>query len=68
MDITNLKTSININEIGREMYKLMSELYAPECAKGIRWNDPALDIKWPADVTIISEKDAQYPDYTIRTL
>lgn len=30
MDITNLKTSINIDEIGREMYQLMSELY-PIC-------------------------------------
>ncbi len=46
----------------------MSEFYAPECARGVRWNDPAFDIKWPADVTIISEKDTQYPDYTIRTL
>ncbi len=48
-----------------EVFYQMSEFYAPECARGIRWNDPVFDIKWPADITIISEKDAQYPDYTI---
>ncbi len=52
-------------ESNTEVFYQMSEFYAPECARGIRWNDPVFDIKWPADVTIISEKDAQYPDYTI---
>ncbi len=52
-------------ENNTEVFYQRSECYTPECARGIRWNDPAFDIKWPADVTIISEKDAQYPDYTI---
>ena len=45
-----------------EVFYQMSAYYAPECARGVRWNDPAFDIKWPAEVKVISEKDMQYPD------
>jgi dTDP-4-dehydrorhamnose 3,5-epimerase len=47
-----------------EVFYQMSAFYAPECARGIRWNDPAFDIDWPAEVKVISEKDMQYPDYS----
>jgi dTDP-4-dehydrorhamnose 3,5-epimerase len=47
-----------------EVFYQMSEFYAPDCARGVRWNDPAFDIVWPGDVTVISEKDNQYPDFT----
>jgi len=47
-----------------EVFYQMSEFYAPECARGARWNDPAFDIVWPGDVTVISERDNQYPDFT----
>ena len=40
----------------------MSEMYHPECARGLRWNDPALAIRWPLPDPIISERDARYPD------
>lgn len=48
---------------GTEVFYQMSENYAPECAKGIRWNDSAIGIVWPGDVRIISEKDRGYPDF-----
>ncbi|GJQ58175.1 MAG: dTDP-4-dehydrorhamnose 3,5-epimerase [Candidatus Scalindua sp. AMX11] len=48
-----------------EVFYQMSEFYAPQSARGVRWNDPAFDIKWPADVVVISEKDERYPDYTM---
>jgi dTDP-4-dehydrorhamnose 3,5-epimerase len=35
--------------------------YAPGYEKGIRYNDPELNIQWPLDVTVISEKDENYP-------
>ncbi|MDP3791624.1 MAG: dTDP-4-dehydrorhamnose 3,5-epimerase [Candidatus Omnitrophota bacterium] len=35
----------------------MSEFYHPECAKGVRWDDPLFSIKWPLDVKVISKKD-----------
>ena len=38
----------------------MSEFYHPECARGVRWNDPVFGIKWPENVTIISERDKNY--------
>lgn len=52
-------------EDNTEVFYQMSEFYAPECARGVRWNDPAFDIVWPEEVTVISEKDKQYPDFTI---
>ncbi|WP_439534554.1 dTDP-4-dehydrorhamnose 3,5-epimerase family protein [Polymorphobacter sp.] len=30
---------------------------------GLRWNDPALGIAWPAAPALISERDAGYPDF-----
>jgi dTDP-4-dehydrorhamnose 3,5-epimerase len=46
----------------------MSEFYAPGSARGFRWNDPAFDIEWPAEIKMISDRDAQYPDYSIDLL
>jgi len=42
----------------------MSEFYAPKCARGFRWNDPAFGITLPIDIKVISEKDAKYPDFS----
>ena len=39
----------------------MSEFHAPECASGVRWNDPFFNIKWPLKLTTISEKDKNWP-------
>lgn len=38
--------------------------YVPDAATGIRWNDPAIGIEWPATPAAISERDASYPDFT----
>ncbi len=46
-----------------EVFYQMSQFYAPECARGYRWNDPAFAIKWPLPVSVISEKDACAPDF-----
>lgn len=40
----------------------MSEYYSPEAARGARWDDPSFGITWPAEVRVISERDATYPD------
>jgi dTDP-4-dehydrorhamnose 3,5-epimerase len=44
------------------VYYQMSEYYHPECARGVRWNDPALGIVWSVPAGIISEKDKMYED------
>lgn len=31
--------------------------------RGVRWNDPAFGIVWPAQPVVISERDATYPDH-----
>ncbi len=42
------------------VYKVTEE-YAPECDRGIVWNDPDIGIEWPTVEPILSEKDAQLP-------
>jgi len=40
---------------------MMGEFYSPECACGLRYNDPVLGIEWPAPVQVVSEKDQNWP-------
>lgn len=44
------------------LYKVSDE-YAPQCDKGLLWNDPALNIDWPVDTdaAILSDKDTKHP-------
>lgn len=46
-----------------EIFYQMSEFHVPESAAGVRWNDPALAIDWPAEAAVISERDRGYADY-----
>ena len=41
-------------------YKVNQE-YSPENDGGFIWNDPEINIKWPIDKPIISEKDQKLP-------
>jgi len=40
----------------------MGEFYQPDASRGIRWNDPTLNIRWPRLPAVITERDASYPD------
>ena len=44
-----------------EIHYLVDGAYAPQVAAGVRWNDPALDIAWPAYPRLISERDKNLP-------
>jgi dTDP-4-dehydrorhamnose 3,5-epimerase len=46
----------------------MGAAYAPELARGVRWDDPAFGIDWPFEPSIMSDKDAAYPDFDPETL
>lgn len=46
-----------------EALYLTDGFYAPEAERGVRWNDPFFGIKWPVDPTVISNKDASFPDF-----
>ena len=41
----------------------VGEFYTPGAERGIRHDDPALGIEWPAPVAVISEKDAAWPAF-----
>jgi dTDP-4-dehydrorhamnose 3,5-epimerase len=43
---------------------LISEAYAPQSAAGVRYNDPTFDINWPLPVSVISERDMRWPDFS----
>ncbi|WP_281272357.1 dTDP-4-dehydrorhamnose 3,5-epimerase [Paenibacillus sambharensis] len=47
-----------------EVFYQMGNFYKPEAARGIRWDDPAIGIRWPDLGTyIISERDLSYGEY-----
>ena len=48
-------------EDGTEVFYQMSEFYAPELARGLRFDDPKLGIEWPLTATAASEKDWTWP-------
>jgi dTDP-4-dehydrorhamnose 3,5-epimerase len=46
-----------------EVFYQMSEFYAPEYARAVRWNDPQFKINWPEADRTISEKDQKIEDF-----
>ncbi len=51
-----------------EVFYQMFNSFHPDSATGIRWNDPAFNIKWPLAVDVISDKDNQYADFDVGLL
>jgi dTDP-4-dehydrorhamnose 3,5-epimerase len=46
---------------GAEVVYQVSQAYTPGCERGLRHDDPALGIRWPAPVTVMSDKDRSWP-------
>ena len=46
-----------------EVLYQISELWAPDAARGVRWDDPAFRIRLPGEVVVINERDRTYPDF-----
>ena len=46
-----------------EVVYLLSDVYAPDHERGIRWDDPELAIDWPVDArqALVSERDLALP-------
>ena len=51
-----------------EVFYQMATMFRPESAAGVRWNDPAFDIRWPLADPIVSARDAGYSDFVPRTV
>jgi dTDP-4-dehydrorhamnose 3,5-epimerase len=47
-----------------EIYYNTSEFYAPEVATGIRYDDPAFGIEWPAEIKVLSDNDENWPGFS----
>lgn len=44
-----------------EVFYVMGEQYHAKLARGIRWDDPAIGIRWPIDPVVVSARDAAHP-------
>lgn len=40
----------------------IDRMFVPGHGRGVRWNDPAFGIEWPLSPSVISQRDADYPD------
>lgn len=49
-----------LSDVADVVYKVTDE-YAPDCERGIVWNDLALGIQWPITQPIVSARDAALP-------
>ena len=48
-----------------EVFYHVSEFYTPSAERGVPYNDPAFAIHWPLEVQVISDKDKNWPEYTL---
>lgn len=44
-----------------EVFYQMSEFFVPELARGVRWNDSQVGIRWPIANPILSDRDKSLP-------
>jgi dTDP-4-dehydrorhamnose 3,5-epimerase len=48
-----------------EVFYLVSNFYAPDAQRGVRWNDPVFGIQWPeVPERVMADRDRDYPDFT----
>jgi dTDP-4-dehydrorhamnose 3,5-epimerase len=47
-----------------EALYLVSDFYAPDQERGVRWNDPRFKVQWPIEPVEISAKDAAWPEFS----
>jgi dTDP-4-dehydrorhamnose 3,5-epimerase len=46
-----------------EVFYQISVPYVSDCARGVRWDDPAFRIEWPIADPIISDRDRNFPGH-----
>lgn len=49
-----------------EVTYLVGDFYNPQCERGLRFDDPALQLQWPIPVEIVSDKDRAWPLFDAR--
>jgi dTDP-4-dehydrorhamnose 3,5-epimerase len=48
-----------------DVFYHMGDFFKAGSARGARWNDPLFCITWPFAPSVISERDATYPDFVL---
>lgn len=48
---------------GTEVFYQMTKYYHPECAAGVRWNDPVFNVEWPSQQPVVSDRDLSFPPF-----
>lgn len=46
-----------------EVEYMTTAAYAPQAARGVRYDDPIFSVEWPIPVTVTSEADRSWPDF-----
>jgi dTDP-4-dehydrorhamnose 3,5-epimerase len=46
-----------------QVHYQMGEFFAPEAARGFRYDDPTFAIEWPREISVVAARDASYPDF-----
>jgi dTDP-4-dehydrorhamnose 3,5-epimerase len=46
-----------------EVLYMIDRPFTPGAARGLCWNDPAIRVEWPEPITVISQKDLQFPHW-----
>lgn len=49
-----------------KVFYQMSKKFVPDYYRGVKWNDPTFNIKWPMEPTIISKKDSSFPLFELK--
>jgi dTDP-4-dehydrorhamnose 3,5-epimerase len=52
--------ALTTSEVAEVIYKVTAE-YSPSRDRSVRWNDPAIGIKWPVANPTLSKRDAEAP-------
>ncbi|MES1180141.1 MAG: dTDP-4-dehydrorhamnose 3,5-epimerase family protein [Hyphomicrobium sp.] len=47
-----------------EVLYMIDVPYQASSASGVRWNDPSFGFEWPLPISVISERDRTFPDWT----
>jgi dTDP-4-dehydrorhamnose 3,5-epimerase len=50
---------------GSEVLYQISTSYQPKAGRGVRWDDPAFSIEWLLPISVIAQRDAMYPNYSL---
>lgn len=49
-----------------EVFYQMFEFFHSECARGVRWDDPAFGIEWPLNEKVMTEKDKSWSYFEVK--